>query len=131
MEAIKAQFQKRREQRRSDLKTEMDRIRGIREGREMALESLRLDDQKEEEEEEWEPLGKGVREDDRWVRQEKWERVGWIDDFVSKPAVSADGYGREEWFERVMNEAFEGLTVFIGEEQQDNLGRTDIMMVGA
>ncbi|KAF8242854.1 MAT1-domain-containing protein [Wilcoxina mikolae CBS 423.85] len=148
VERIKAGFAKRAEERRRKARLDVENAKGIREGRELALNSFLAkagkEEGEEEEEEEWEPLGKGVDDKSTYFELlEEYPKNEWIDDFMSLPQVAAGGYSRTEWYQRSLHEAFSGLTVFLGEEEEEEAeeekkgrqrersmpDRTDIMIV--
>jgi CDK-activating kinase assembly factor MAT1 len=138
IEKIKVEFQRRAEERRGRVRKEVESARGIREGRELAMHTLLAKAGREESaevEEVWEPLGKGVSgQSGYYVLLEDYGKNDWVDEFVSRPEVSAGGYDRREWEERSLFEAFSGLAVFLGEEEDksdDIPDRTDVVMVDA
>lgn len=140
VEALAKEFAARAEKRRKEGLAEAARVRALREGRELALQSMidaPLVEEQEEAEEEWEPLGRGITDENPHYSLEHWQEWPgnpWVDDFVAQPQVSAGGYSKEEWYERSLFEAFAGLTCYVWSEKKDGqekMQRTDVLVVDA
>ncbi|KAI5818085.1 CDK-activating kinase assembly factor MAT1-domain-containing protein [Pyronema omphalodes] len=139
VERIKEAAKKRAEERRRKALEDVANAKGIREGRQLALNSFLAkagrEEEQEEEEEVWEPLGKGVTDQPKWYSiLDKYPKDTWVDPFVAEPRVGAGGYSKHEYYERSIHEAFEGLTIFLDEEEEkkkERGDRTDIMIVDA
>lgn len=138
VERIKAAHAKRAEERRKQARLDVAAAKGVRQGRELAMKSMLARAGKvveeEEEEEVWEPLGKGVDDTEAYYRLlDRYPRYEWVDKFVEQADVAAGGYRREEFYQRALHEAFSGLTVFLdGEEEEERRAkrdRTDVMFV--
>ncbi|KAI5803752.1 CDK-activating kinase assembly factor MAT1-domain-containing protein [Geopyxis carbonaria] len=133
VERIKAEVAARAAARREAAEREASRVRTLRVGRELVLADLMTGEGGEEEEEEgvWEPLGRGVVEENGLFGMLETGRYGknaWIDDFVARADVSAGGYARDEWYERVVGEVFGGLTVFVGEEEAPMVAASPVLV---
>ncbi|TGZ85399.1 CDK-activating kinase assembly factor [Ascodesmis nigricans] len=136
VEDVKKEFQARAERRKREAASEAARMRAMKIGQEMALQAL-IDAPKLEEdevEEVWEPLGKGVSDKSEFYELGlPWPGNDWVDNYVSRPEVSAGGYSKDEYYERCLFEAFAGLTVIVGQSdtsaKTDEVGRTDVRIV--
>jgi CDK-activating kinase assembly factor MAT1 len=143
---VKRVYEKRAEERMRIIEA----ARGLREGREIAMQTLFAnarvvsleDEDGDGDEYKWEPLGKdGVREKSRYFvplegGKDDYGPNDWVDSFVAKAEVDAGGWDRNEWSQKTLFEAFSGLTVFLDEqEESDEIGvrrrTTDLVVIDA
>lgn len=134
LEKVRKEFEEKARRRKEALLREEERIKMLKEGRELAFSTLTDGPNIDEEEYEWIPLGKDVPDkSDFYTTGLELPRECYIHASINNP-TAAGGYSKTEWFEHALYAAFAGLTILPDTKVQEGTevsgnSRTDVTVV--